>query len=121
MSQLAMPARHEWLAQDRKNGKIAIEPFDCSSSKHRVEGVLVVPATEPPPEYGLSHVQDASAAGPPCVTRSGTRKPDVALHTGPDKPTVSGVALVGWAGRHGCSGKRRRPSTPTSRPGASNW
>ena len=28
MSQLAMPARHEWLAQDRKNGKIAIEPFE---------------------------------------------------------------------------------------------
>jgi hypothetical protein len=50
----------------------------------------------------------------------GTRKPDVALHTGPDRHTVSGVPLVGWAGRHGCSGKRRRPSTPTSRPGVSN-
>jgi DNA-directed RNA polymerase subunit alpha len=28
MSQLALPARHEWLAQDRKYGKIAIEPFE---------------------------------------------------------------------------------------------
>ena len=28
MSQLAMPARHEWQAQDRKHGKIAIEPFE---------------------------------------------------------------------------------------------
>jgi DNA-directed RNA polymerase subunit alpha len=28
MSQLVMPARHEWLAQDRKHGKITIEPFE---------------------------------------------------------------------------------------------
>jgi DNA-directed RNA polymerase subunit alpha len=28
MSQLALPARHEWLAQDRKYGKLAIEPFE---------------------------------------------------------------------------------------------
>jgi DNA-directed RNA polymerase subunit alpha len=28
MSQLALPARHEWLAQDRNYGKLAIEPFE---------------------------------------------------------------------------------------------
>ena len=28
MSQLALPARHEWLAQDRKYGKLALEPFE---------------------------------------------------------------------------------------------
>ncbi len=28
MSQLVLPARHQWLAQDRKYGKIAIEPFE---------------------------------------------------------------------------------------------
>jgi DNA-directed RNA polymerase subunit alpha len=28
MSQLVLPARHEWLAQDRKYGKLAIEPFE---------------------------------------------------------------------------------------------
>jgi DNA-directed RNA polymerase subunit alpha len=28
MSQLALPARHEWLAQDRQYGKLAIEPFE---------------------------------------------------------------------------------------------
>ena len=28
MPQLALPARHEWLAQDRKYGKLAIEPFE---------------------------------------------------------------------------------------------
>jgi len=28
MPQLVLPARHEWLAQDRKYGKLAIEPFE---------------------------------------------------------------------------------------------
>ena len=28
MSQLLLPARHQWLAQERKYGKIAIEPFE---------------------------------------------------------------------------------------------
>ena len=28
MSQLALPARHEWLAQERKYGKLTIEPFE---------------------------------------------------------------------------------------------
>jgi DNA-directed RNA polymerase subunit alpha len=28
MSQLVLPARHEWLTQERKYGKIAIEPFE---------------------------------------------------------------------------------------------
>ena len=28
MSQLVLPARHQWLAQERKYGKIAIEPFE---------------------------------------------------------------------------------------------
>ena len=67
------------------------------------------------PELGAP--LDAALAQLPAEEGQSARRP---MWSGPDKPTVSGVPLVGWAGRHGCSGKRRRPSTPTSRPCVSN-